>query len=128
MRTISRTSLQCLIRGEKADDDVDPAAPSAEPVAKAEETAEPAVAPESAPAEVDGDGVKPDVEVNGHAAEDDKKNWSPVDVLRYLELTFALCVKVPDLLDEIFAAYPHLTAENKSSLYPQHVSALSVFE
>ena len=45
------------------------------------------------------------------AAEEEKKEESkyPVngdDVLRFVELPFSLCTKIPDMLDEIFAAYP----------------------
>lgn len=60
--------------------------------------------------------VKPDPEAadaneGEDAAEEQEKPEStyPVDsddVLRFVELPFSLCTKIPDMLDEIFSAYP----------------------
>ncbi|SJX64804.1 related to Symplekin [Sporisorium reilianum f. sp. reilianum] len=63
--------------------------------------------------------IKPDPEAadasaaneNDEAAEEPEKPESthPTDsddVLRFVELPFSLCTKIPDMLDEIFSAYP----------------------
>ncbi|PWN40838.1 hypothetical protein IE81DRAFT_316026 [Ceraceosorus guamensis] len=36
--------------------------------------------------------------------------WTDADVLRHVELAFVLCLKVPNLLDEIFAIFPRMSS------------------
>ncbi|EPQ28470.1 uncharacterized protein PFL1_03773 [Pseudozyma flocculosa PF-1] len=60
-----------------------------------------------------GTGPEKDGEKEGPAA-DDEEAAAPGypqdgdDVLRFVELPLSLCTKVPDMLDEIFAAYPKM--------------------
>ena len=113
----ARASLQCLVQGRKGEDD--------EELKK-----EPKEGVLENGAVEDGkgeNGTVEDEEVEMEEGEEDAKDpattWVPLDVLRYLELSFALCVKVPDLLDEIFAAYPQMSSDNRSSL-EKHIAPL----
>ncbi|PWN49146.1 hypothetical protein IE53DRAFT_160920 [Violaceomyces palustris] len=55
------------------------------------------------------DGVNAEEGDGAPAAEgDEMMPKDEADVLRFVELPFALCVKVPDMLDEIFQAFPKM--------------------
>ncbi|KAJ1025131.1 hypothetical protein NDA16_002637 [Ustilago loliicola] len=59
--------------------------------------------------ETDAEAVANTNKNGEEAAEEKEESTHPVDrddVLRFVELPFSLCTKIPDMLDEIFMAYP----------------------
>ncbi|CEH15171.1 mRNA cleavage and polyadenylation factor II complex, subunit PTA1 [Ceraceosorus bombacis] len=51
-----------------------------------------------------------DADADADAASDAEPKWTDADVLRHVELAFVLCLKVPNLLDEIFAIFPRMSS------------------
>ncbi|KAN0062486.1 hypothetical protein ACQY0O_005017 [Thecaphora frezii] len=109
----ARDSLDVL----KGDPPQPPAAaePSPGTAATAADAAGSADAPDTKAAKPEGAAAAADTNEEGEldeaAAEEDVAPPYPKDgddVLRFVELPFSLCTKVPDMLDEIFAAYPKM--------------------
>ncbi|KDN53383.1 hypothetical protein K437DRAFT_241987 [Tilletiaria anomala UBC 951] len=100
----ARDSLQCLVQGMKAPDD--------EEVTKADgDQEEPKEKKEEQPS------------MTQEGESDPVTTWSQLDVLRYLELDLALCIKVPSLLNEIFGAYPSMPTTIQSAV-EKHIAPL----
>lgn len=49
--------------------------------------------------------------------------WDEADVLRYVELPFALCIKVPSMLEEVFSAFPGMLPSAQAAVQ-QHMAKL----
>lgn len=121
-------SLDRLTEGLKADDDdtLASAADQANEPIKVEGDVE--ASPSKGVAEVkmeDADeDTRPITEAAPEAAPvDPRSQWDETDVLRYLELTLALCVKVPSLLNDVFATYVHVSPDVQAAM-EKHITRL----
>lgn len=115
-------SLGCLVKGLKTeDDDTLPPSESIE-VAETTNTTSAAVPNEVSMQDLDGAAPAQSGETND-VKQDPRSQWDEADVLRYLELALALCVKVPILLHSIFDTYVQVTPTIKAAM-EKHITRL----